>query len=242
MENKPLKYCFSTTGQLAQQAAQYLWNASVLADSIRYEPGRAPAVEAELGAIRDDFGQYFPVGVEAGTIQAALSLAFGSLSKITEAAMDAAGELTPPPFSCYAFTSQHSLNEPQTMVLNACIEFVRLSIAAARWLLRLTDRAVYEREARAVLQQWAGVFDVYPLSSDDEHAAARAMDPIRENIEVIRAALNIYDFPELDGKQANAKLQKIGGKILYLTGTKPGLIDALNSWGVEGLDLDNIVL
>lgn len=243
MENKPLKYCFSKTAQLSQQAANCIYNACIFADGLRDNPTRAGDVEAELDAIRGKYGQYFPAGTEAGTVQAALSLAVQSLNGITEAGTGAAGELTPPPFCCYEFTNQRQpLNGAQTKLLNACIEFVRLNIAAACWLLRLTNRAIYEQEARAVLQQFGGVLDVYPLTPDDEQAAGVVMEPIRANIEEIRAALNIADFPELDGKQANRKLQEIGGVLWYLTGTPTGCEPNPNSWGVEGLNLDNIVL
>lgn len=245
MENIPLKKCFGITAKMGQQSANYIYNACTCADALRDNPTRAGEVEAELDAIRDKFAQYIPDGANAGTVQAAFSLAVQSLNAITEAGTVAAGELTPPPFPCYTFTHQRgNLNPAQTKVLNACIEFVRLNIAAACWLLRLTNRAIYEQEGRAILQQYGGVLDVYPLTPDDERAAGVIMEPIRANIEAIRAALNIADFPEIDGKQANRKLQELGGVLLRVTGTGAvmgGGITA-NSWGVEEMNLDNIVL
>ena len=243
MENKPLKYCFSKTAQLSQQAANCIYNACIFADGLRDNPTRAVDVEAQLEALRGKYGQYFPAGTEAGTVQAALSLAVQSLNGITEDGANAAGDLTPPPFGCYTFQEQRRpLDGTQTKVINACIEFVRLSIAAALWLLRLTNREIYEREARAVLKQWEGVLDVYPLTPDDERAAALVMVPIRANIAGIGAALNIAEFPQIDGKQANKKLQEIGGVLWYLTGTPTGDEPTPNSWGVEGLNLDNFLL
>lgn len=217
--NEPLKRCFANCGVLTAHAAIKVLNACNWADALYKTPNFARDCSRMLQTIPGGYGQYFPVGVEVAAVQAAITKAAQHLNGVIQAAANASGEPTPPELPPYVFhVTPGTLNKTQTELLNACIEFVRVTVPAALyWLERLTDRGNYEREARRAGEMFAGVREVIPLTPADEMEAAAAMVPIREQVEAIRAALNIPNYPEMSAKELNARLYELGRALDYLT-------------------------
>lgn len=215
IQNEPIKLCFNRAGFIIAQATISVLNACNAADTLNR--GHVPDVLAVLGKIRRGFGQYFPAGVEVATVQGAFTEAVQSLNGVIQAAANASGEPTPPELPPYTFKTSEPLNAGQIGILNACIEFVRVSCCGARWCLRIANGDNYRREARRALEMFEGVREVIPLTPDDEREAAAALVPIREHVEAIRAALNIPDFPEMRARELNARTEEIRRVLEYLT-------------------------
>lgn len=216
IQNEPLKRCYTDAGLLTAQAAISVIYACNAADNLNR--GHVPDVLAVLKRIQGGFGQYFPAGVEVATVQAATTEAVQHLNGVIQAAAAASGEPTPPELPAPTFKTSEPLNAGQIGILNACIEYVRVSITAALyWTLRLSNREGYEEQARRTLELFEGAREVIPLTPDDEREAAAALVPFREHVEGVRAALNIPDFPDLTPREINARNAEIWHVLGYLT-------------------------
>lgn len=215
IQNEPLKLCFNRAGLIMAQATISVLNACNAADTLNR--GHVPDVLAVLDKIRGGFGQYFPAGVEVATIQAATTEAVQSLNGAIQAAANASGEPTPPELPPYTFTTSEPLNAGQIGIINACIEFVRVSCCGARWYLHIANGDNYRREAARTVELFGEARQIIPLTPDDEREAAAALVPIREHVEAIRAALNIPDIPKMKPNGINARISELSAVLEYLT-------------------------
>ena len=207
--------CFSRAGLLMAQATGRLLFACNAADNLNR--GHVPDVLAALKKIRGGFGQYFPVGVEVATVQAAINAATKSLNGYISHAAATSGEPDAPGFPVHTFATSAHLNAGQIGIINACIEFVRVNVSGARWYLHLANGDNYRREAARTVEMFGDAREIIPLTADDEQAAAAALVPLRDRVEEIRAALNIPDFPEMKPNELNARIGELFAILEYLT-------------------------
>lgn len=176
-----------------------------------------PDVLELLGNVRGGIGLYFPVGVEVATIQAAITEAVRALNAYIADAATTSGEPTPGEFPAHVFTTPGQLDAAQVGVINAAVEFVRVSCCGAGWYLTIADGENYRREAARTVELFGEAREIVPLTADDEREAAAALVPIAEHVEAIRAALNIPDFPEMKPNEVNARIVDLYRVLEYLT-------------------------
>ena len=215
IQNEPLKHCFNRAGVMVAQATARLLYACNAAD-YSFSANTADVLVI-LGKVRGGFGQYFPVGVEVATIQAAITEAVRALNAYIAAAATASGEPTPGEFPAHVFTTSEPFAAAQVGVINAAIEFVRVSCCGAGWYLNIADGENYRREAARSVELLGEAREIVPLTADDEREAAAALVPIAEHVEAIRAALNIPDFPEMKPNEVNARIVDLYRVLEYLT-------------------------
>lgn len=217
LQNEPLKYCFDKSAHLFAQAAVSVLNTCLGIN------GDNPAewdIEELLAAKRADVGQYFKAGTDINTVRAAVTEATERLNELTQIAADTSGRPKPTTFPPYNLTTTEPLNGEQAAILNTCIEFIRVTVGSVNWLLELAGREKYERETVRAIKKFGR--EVQPYTAADEMEAAAALVMIAEKCEQIRAALNVPEYPKLDGKQGNQQLDYWGNILWQLwTGLGP---------------------
>lgn len=218
LTNEPLKYCFDQTAGLALNALSYISKTCAAVDALTGNPDAAAIVDVELDALSGRVGDYFAAGISPGEVQRVFAPVVDSLNAIARASMLAASGFALPPSPPYTFKHSAALNVTQTDLLNTCVEFVRVHISAAIWLLSLRNREKYESETRAFTAELKlSPGDVQPLTADDERQAAELAGELFAHFETIRAQLKISDFPTMeDGRQANKLLLVLNSPLLRI--------------------------
>lgn len=218
LNNAPLIKCFNTAAHLFTQALAFI-ETTCKTVAVLAAAENAETMEAELGAIRGRAGEYFPAGVDFATIQERFTKVVQSLNTSARTARAVAGqpaptEYAPPVFPAASVVPPQALNETQRALFNACVEVVRYKIAGACWYLKLTNRADYEAGAAVAIERFG---DAYPYDADDERAALDAMGVIAPELDTIRAALSIENYPEIDRLLAKKYCIYFGGPVDRVT-------------------------